>query len=89
MFLLACIDTHINLQRRELAELQAELERRVQTLSERRLAVEKLDKRLVDLVDEQIELGELSNKDDLQTLRQSLASRTEQQLQELDQRKQS
>lgn len=72
-----------------MAELQAELERRVQTLSERRTAVEKLDKRLVDLVDEQLQLGVPSSSENLQHLKVSLASRTEQQIQELEQRKQA
>nr|XP_022909743.1 kinesin-like protein Klp98A isoform X1 [Onthophagus taurus]XP_022909744.1 kinesin-like protein Klp98A isoform X2 [Onthophagus taurus] len=85
----AVIQDLVTQHRKELAELQAELERRVQTLAERRLAVEKLDKRLVDLVDEQMELGVPSHNEDLQTLKESLACRTEQQLHELDQRKQS
>lgn len=72
-----------------MAELQAELERRVQTLSERRTAVEKLDKRLVDLVDEQLQLGVPSSSENLQHLKVSLASRTEQQMYELEQRKQA
>ncbi|KAI4467704.1 kinesin-related [Holotrichia oblita] len=79
----------VHQHRRELAELQAELERRVQTLSERRTAVEKLDKRLVDLVDEQLQLGVPSSSENLQHLKVSLASRTEQQMQELEQRKQA
>lgn len=76
-------------QRQELAELQAELQRRVQTLSERREAVEKLDKKLVDLVDEQLELGVPSSSEQLHNLKIILASRTEQQIQELEQRKQA
>ncbi|KAK9707912.1 PX domain [Popillia japonica] len=79
----------VHQHRRELAELQAELERRVQTLSERRTAVEKLDKRLVDLVDEQLQLGVPSSSENLQHLKVSLASRTEQQMYELEQRKQA
>lgn len=61
----------------------------MQTLSERRQAVEKLDKRLVDLVDEQLELGLPSSSENLYDLKLSLATRTEQQLQELEQRKQA
>lgn len=79
----------VNQHRRELAELQAELERRVQALAERRNAVEKLDKKLVGLVDEQMELSITSNNEDLQKLKESLSSRTEQELQEIEQRKQA
>lgn len=72
-----------------MAELQAELERRVQTLSAQKNAVEILDKKLVTLVDEQMELGGPSSSKDLQTLKELLASRTEQQLKEIEQRKQT
>lgn len=72
-----------------MAELQAELERRVQTLSAQKNAVEILDKKLVTLVDEQLELGGPSSSKDLQTLKELLASRTEQQLKEIEQRKQA
>ncbi|XP_065167719.1 kinesin-like protein Klp98A isoform X2 [Atheta coriaria] len=79
----------VNQHRKELAELQAELERRVVALTERRTAVEKLDKKLVGLVDEQIELGVPAKEENLQFLRDTLASRTEQQLREIEQRKQA
>lgn len=72
-----------------MAELQAELERRVQALSERRKAVEKLDKRLVGLVDEQLELSTSANNEDLLKLKENLASRTEQELQVIEKRKQA
>lgn len=65
-----------------------ELERRIQLLSERRNAVLMLDKKLVDLVEEQSLLGDSSNCDKLRELRESLAARTEQELKEIEQRKQ-
>lgn len=80
--------TFFGFQRRELAELQVELERRVQALSERRNAVLLLDRKLVNLVEEQTLLGDSSNCDKLRELRQSLAARTEQELREIEQRKQ-
>lgn len=76
------------LQRKELAELQTELECRVQALNERRRAVELLDKKLVSLVDEQAALSNSPDDDKLQELRDSLAARTEQELKEIEQRKQ-
>lgn len=68
--------------------MQVELERRVQALSERRNAVLLLDKKLVNLVDEQTLIGDSSNCDKLRELRQSLAARTEQELKEIEQKKQ-
>lgn len=75
-------------QRRELAELQIELERRVEALNDRRHAVELLDKKLVSLVDEQAAITSSPDGDKLQELRDSLAARTEQELKEIEQRKQ-
>lgn len=72
-----------------MAELQVELERRVQALNERRHAVELLDKKLVSLVDEQAALNSSPEGDQvMQELRESLAARTEQELKEIEQRKQ-
>lgn len=80
----------INQHKQELAKLQAELERRVNLLTERKSCVEAIDKKIVDLVDEQIELiGTSRNNEDLQFLKRTLTSRTDQQLKELEQRKQS
>lgn len=79
----------VNQHRRELAELQAELARRVQSLTDRHDAVEQLDKKLVGLVEEQIELGIPSNENQLRNLKKSLASRTKQQLLEIEERKQT
>ena len=66
-----------------------ELERRVQMLSERRDAVEKLDKKLVELVDQQLELDMPSSEPSLHDLKECLSSRTDKELEELDYRKQS
>lgn len=85
----AMLQDLVNQHRRELAELQEELKRRVQALSDRRNAVEVLDKKLVNLVDEQLELGVPSSESQLQSLKESLASRTVQQMQEIEQRKQA
>lgn len=68
--------------------MQTELERRVEALSERRRAVELLDKKLVNLVDEQAAISNSPDGDKLQELRDSLAARTEQELKEIEQRKQ-
>lgn len=58
-------------------------------MNERRHAVEILDKKLVSLVDEQVALTNSPNDGDkLQELRDNLAARTEQELKEIEQRKQ-
>lgn len=75
------------LQRQELAELQAELEKRLNKLSENKTSIVTIDEKLVNLLDEQIELS--NNKDDLKLIKNNLKSRTEQQLLQLEQRKQS
>lgn len=60
----------------------------MQALNERRHAVELLDKKLVSLVDEQAAISNSPDGDKLQELRESLAARTEQELKEIEQRKQ-
>lgn len=73
-----------------MAELQAELERRVKQLSESNESLESYDCQIVALVDEQIDtIASTRNVDDLKFLKRTLTSRTEQQLKELEQRKQS
>lgn len=59
------------------------------TLSEHKTAVESLDKQIIDLVDEQLESSSDSKSAELQTLKMSLARRTQKQLMEIEQRKQS
>lgn len=50
--------------------------------------MEVLDKKLVSLVDEQVALTNSPDNDKLQELRDSLAARTEQELKDIEQRKQ-
>ncbi|CAH1112604.1 unnamed protein product [Psylliodes chrysocephalus] len=79
------VDKH----RKELAELQAELNRRVQTLCERQRSVELLDKKIIDLVDQQKSLTKDENKsDELEILKQELCKRTEEELKKIEQKKQ-
>ncbi|XP_008195797.2 kinesin-like protein Klp98A isoform X1 [Tribolium castaneum] len=74
--------------RKELAELQAELNKRVEALSERRKTVEMLDKKLLDLVDQQASLDINPQDDHLVDLKQSLASRTKEELEKIEKKKQ-
>ncbi|KAJ8925878.1 hypothetical protein NQ315_009730 [Exocentrus adspersus] len=79
----------INQHRKELAELQVELNKRVQALCERQKSVELLDRKIIDLVDEQKGLRtEESADDQLENLRESLSKRTEDELKKIEQRKQ-
>uniref|UniRef100_A0A6P7GBU2 Kinesin-like protein Klp98A n=1 Tax=Diabrotica virgifera virgifera TaxID=50390 RepID=A0A6P7GBU2_DIAVI len=76
-------------QRKELAELQAELNRRVKTLCERQKSVQLLDKKIVDLVDEQKSLSKDENKtEELENLKQELCKRTEEELKKIEEKKQ-
>lgn len=70
-----------------MAELQEELNRRVQALCERQRSVELLDKKIIDLVEEQKSLSK-DCKDDLQVLRIELSKRTEEDLKKIEQKKQ-
>lgn len=70
-----------------MAELQEELNRRVQALCERQRSVEILDKKIIDLVEEQKSLSK-DCKDDLQVLRIELSKRTEEDLKKIEQKKQ-
>lgn len=72
-----------------MAKLQAEIERRMKVLSERRDAVENLDKKIISLVDEQLETTNSNKISELQDLKLSLARRTQEELLEIEQRKQS
>jgi kinesin family protein 16B len=74
--------------RRELAELQAELNKRVDALSERRKTVEMLDKKLLELVDQQASLDIGTQDDHLHDLKLSLASRTKEELDKIEKKKQ-
>nr|CAI5852223.1 unnamed protein product [Callosobruchus analis] len=75
--------------RKELAELQAELNRRVQTLCERQRSVELLDKKIVDLVDEQKSMCQQENKEEeLENLKSKLSQRTVEELRRIEQKKQ-
>lgn len=74
-------------QRKELSELQEQLNRRVQALCERQRSVELLDKKIIDLVEEQKSLSK-DYKDDLQNLRTELAERSEEDLKKIEQKKQ-
>lgn len=74
-------------QRKELAELQEELNRRVQALCERQRSVEILDKKIIDLVDEQKTISK-DYKDDLQSLRAELSKRTVEDLKKIEEKKQ-
>lgn len=75
------------MQRKELAELQEELNRRVKALCERQRSVELLDKKIIDLVEEQKSLSK-DCRDDLQILRTELSKRTEEDLKKIEQKKQ-
>ncbi|KAF5280415.1 hypothetical protein FQR65_LT03224 [Abscondita terminalis] len=89
------VSTHSKIQdlviqhRQELARLQVEIERRMQILSDRRVAVESLDKKIIGLVEQQLETTSGSKIEELQDLKLSLARRTQEELQEIEQRKQS
>ncbi|KAJ3648828.1 hypothetical protein Zmor_020600 [Zophobas morio] len=74
--------------RKELAELQATLDNRVEALSERRRTVEMLDKKLLDLIDQQALLDNSTQNEHLQDLKQSLASRTKDELDKIERKKQ-
>jgi hypothetical protein len=71
-----------------LAELQAELNKRVDALSERRKTVEMLDKKLLELVDQQASLDIGTQDDHLHDLKLSLASRTKEELDKIEKKKQ-
>ncbi|CAG9762124.1 unnamed protein product [Ceutorhynchus assimilis] len=84
----------VNHHRKELAELQAELNRRVQTLCERQKSVEEIDQKLIGLVNNQETLNSSKSSfdsstsaNDLQSLKDELAKRSEQELQSIEQRK--
>ncbi|CAH0550729.1 unnamed protein product [Brassicogethes aeneus] len=79
----------VNQHRRELAELQAELNQRVATLAERQKTIERLDKKLVELVDEQLCLNADPKDEQLVNLKKVLASRTKEELMKIEERKQS
>ncbi|XP_074037348.1 kinesin-like protein 98A isoform X2 [Leptinotarsa decemlineata] len=74
--------------RKELAELQTELNRRVQALCERQRSVELLDKKIVDLVDQQKSLSsDQSEQEHLLNLKAELSKRTEEELKDIESRK--
>lgn len=79
----------VNHHRQELTRLQTEIERRMQILSDRREAVENLDKKIIGLVEQQLETTSSSNVEELKDLKLTLARRTQEELQEIEQRKQS
>lgn len=61
----------------------------MQILSDRQDAVQNLDKKIMGLVDEQLETTSFSKIEELQDLKLSLARRTQEQLLEIEHRKQS
>lgn len=72
-----------------MAELQIELNKRVQTLCERQKSIELLDKKIIDLVDEQKPLRlEENMEEQLENLKETLSKRTEEELKRIDQKKQ-
>ncbi|KAL3287107.1 hypothetical protein HHI36_001588 [Cryptolaemus montrouzieri] len=75
--------------RKELSELQVELNRRVEALTERKKAIEMLDKKLIDLVEKQVALDIEDQDNKLLTLKKSLACRTKEELEKIEERKQS
>lgn len=75
--------------RKELAELQDELNHRVQMLSERKKTIDLLDKKLISLVEEQVNLDNENKDANLEALKQSLASRTKEEIEKIERRKQS
>lgn len=70
-----------------MAELQAELTRRVEALCERQKTVELLDKRLIDLVDEQSYLDQ-DNTIQFNDLKQTISLRTEEERKRIEEKKQ-
>lgn len=76
------------MQRKELAELQAELNRRVETLCERQKSVEEIDLKLMGLVNDQATLDGPENHLQMNELKATLSKRTEEELKTLEQRKQ-
>lgn len=83
-----------------MAELQAELNRRVQTLCERQKNVEEIDQKLIGLVNEQEILSSENNSvssgdgdsskqsvSELQALKETLAKRTDDELQKIEEKK--
>lgn len=81
------------LQKKELAALQSELKRRMRLLSDHRDQVEKIDNELVEIVDKQLALSDLDNfgksRNELESLKQTLTQRTQEQMQEIMKKKQS
>lgn len=72
-----------------MAELQIELNKRVQTLCERQKSIELLDKKIIDLVDEQKPLRlEENMEEQLENLKETLSKRTEEELKRIEQKKQ-
>lgn len=72
-----------------MAELQIELNKRVQTLCERQKSIELLDKKIIDLVDEQKPLRlEENMEEQLENLKETLSKRTEDELKRIEQKKQ-
>lgn len=83
-----------------MAELQAELNRRVQTLCDRQKSVEEIDQKLIGLVSEQEILSSENNSvsssdgdsskqsvSELQALKETLAKRTDDELQKIEEKK--
>ncbi|XP_050295479.1 kinesin-like protein Klp98A [Anthonomus grandis grandis] len=82
----------VNEHRKELAELQAELNRRVQALCDRQKSMEEIDQKLIGLVNDQESLSSEktssdSSHSDLQQLKNSLANRTNEELLNIEQKK--
>ncbi|GLV42219.1 Kinesin-like protein at 98A [Carabus blaptoides fortunei] len=85
----------VNQHKRELAALQLELKRRMQTLSEHRDQVDRIDSELVNMVDKQLAMVSTdtseasSSRQELETLKEKLTRRTQEQIQEIMDRKRS
>ncbi|KAL1493564.1 hypothetical protein ABEB36_009268 [Hypothenemus hampei] len=84
----------VNHHRKELAESQAELNRRVQTLCARQKTMEEIDQKLIGLVKEQENLSDRSSSSnnytqdpELVLLKETLAKRTQEELKRIEQKK--
>ncbi|XP_066142639.1 kinesin-like protein Klp98A isoform X2 [Euwallacea fornicatus] len=81
----------VNHHRKELAELQAELNRRVQILCDRQQSIKEIDQKLIGIVSDQTNLNlyDFEKNQSICDLRDSLAKRTEEELAQIEQKKQS
>ncbi|KAH1007307.1 hypothetical protein HUJ04_004562 [Dendroctonus ponderosae] len=79
----------VNVHRQELAELQAEITRRVQALCYKQRSMEQIDQKLISLVDDQQNLGGAKlGLTELQAIKDNLNKRTGEELDKIEQKKQ-